>query len=168
MAIDQESGDATFATVVVEVLSEGQSSKNTLVLPNTLLIADDPTNWNKFWVYVCVFVHCSPSQSTGRWPSDRLHCWQSLLSEHGVHDRTWMYPVSGDVAEEETQRAEGPAGERLRGPGQTPQCGEIIIYYNSSYLPWCVCQDVCVSEISSKYFHRAYDGSNWWVIYFLL
>lgn len=134
MAIDQESGDATFATVVVEVLSEGQSSKNTLVLPNTLLIADDPTNWNKFWVYVCVFVHCSPSQSTGRWPSDRLHCWQSLLSEHGVHDRTWMYPVSGDVAEEETQRAEGPAGERLRGPGQTPQCGEIIIYYNLVHI----------------------------------
>lgn len=28
MAVDQESGDATFATVVVEVLSEGQSSKN--------------------------------------------------------------------------------------------------------------------------------------------
>lgn len=27
MAVDQESGDATFATVVVEVLSEGQSSK---------------------------------------------------------------------------------------------------------------------------------------------
>lgn len=27
-AIDQESGDATFATVVVEVLSEGQSSKD--------------------------------------------------------------------------------------------------------------------------------------------
>lgn len=33
MAVDQESGDATFATVVVEVLSEGQSSKNTLTFP---------------------------------------------------------------------------------------------------------------------------------------
>lgn len=30
MAVDQESGDATFATVVVEVLSEGQLSKDTL------------------------------------------------------------------------------------------------------------------------------------------
>lgn len=29
MAIDQESGEATFATVVVEVLSEGQSGKET-------------------------------------------------------------------------------------------------------------------------------------------
>ena len=28
-AIDKESGDATFTTVVIEVLSEGQSSKNT-------------------------------------------------------------------------------------------------------------------------------------------
>lgn len=27
MAVDQESGDATFATVVVEVLPEGQTSK---------------------------------------------------------------------------------------------------------------------------------------------
>lgn len=33
MAVDQESGDATFATVVVEVLSEGQPSKNTLTFP---------------------------------------------------------------------------------------------------------------------------------------
>lgn len=33
MAVDQESGDATFANVVVEVLSEGQSSKNTLTFP---------------------------------------------------------------------------------------------------------------------------------------
>lgn len=30
MARDRESGDATFATVVVDVLSEGQSSKDTL------------------------------------------------------------------------------------------------------------------------------------------
>lgn len=29
MAVDQESGDATFATVVVEVLPEGQPSKVT-------------------------------------------------------------------------------------------------------------------------------------------
>ncbi len=29
MAIDQESGETTFATVVVDVLSEGQSSKVT-------------------------------------------------------------------------------------------------------------------------------------------
>ena len=44
MAIDQESGDATFATVVVEVLSEGQSSKHIFMLPDTLLIAVDTTN----------------------------------------------------------------------------------------------------------------------------
>lgn len=31
MAIDQESGDATFATVVVEVLTEGQLSKDTQI-----------------------------------------------------------------------------------------------------------------------------------------
>lgn len=37
-----------------------------------------------------------------------------------------MYPVVGDVAEEETQRKEGLIGERLRGSGQTPQCGEIL------------------------------------------
>lgn len=38
MAVDQESGDATCATVVVEVLPEGQPSKRTLF--NSLLIAD--------------------------------------------------------------------------------------------------------------------------------
>lgn len=37
-----------------------------------------------------------------------------------------MYPVYPDVAEEETQGKEGPTAERLRGPGQTPQCGEIL------------------------------------------
>lgn len=47
-----------------------------------------------------------------------------------------MYPVYGDVAEKETQGKEGPAGERMCGPGQTPQCGEIINPYNlDSYLP---------------------------------
>lgn len=45
-----------------------------------------------------------------------------------------MYPVSDNVAEEETQRAEGPARERLCGPGQTPQCGEIINYYNLVHI----------------------------------
>lgn len=30
MAVDQESGDAAFATVLVEVLSEGQTSKTAL------------------------------------------------------------------------------------------------------------------------------------------
>lgn len=30
MAVDQEAGDATFATVLVEVLSEGQTSKDAL------------------------------------------------------------------------------------------------------------------------------------------
>lgn len=38
MAVDQESGDATRATVLVEVLPEGQPSKQTLF--NSLLIAD--------------------------------------------------------------------------------------------------------------------------------
>lgn len=47
-----------------------------------------------------------------------------------------MYPLCGDVAEEETQGKEGPAAERLCGPGQTPQCGEILNIYNlDSYLP---------------------------------
>lgn len=31
MAVDQESGDATFTTVVVDVLSEGQAGKNTVL-----------------------------------------------------------------------------------------------------------------------------------------
>lgn len=31
MAVDQESGDATFTTVVVDVLSEGQSSKDKIL-----------------------------------------------------------------------------------------------------------------------------------------
>lgn len=31
MAVDEESGDATFTTVVVDVLSEGQAGKNLIV-----------------------------------------------------------------------------------------------------------------------------------------
>lgn len=31
MAVDQESGDATFTTVVVDVLSKGQAGKNMVV-----------------------------------------------------------------------------------------------------------------------------------------
>lgn len=71
-----------------------------------------------------------------------------------------MYPVVGDVAEEETQRKEGLIGERLRGSGQTPQCGEILNLSNLDlYLSNFVGQ-------FQKYFvlhilHRAYGGSKW-------
>lgn len=37
-----------------------------------------------------------------------------------------MYRVYGDVVEEKTQGKEGPTGEGLCGPGQTPECGEIL------------------------------------------
>lgn len=46
-----------------------------------------------------------------------------------------MYPVYGDVAEEEAQGKEGPTGARLCGSRQTPQCGEILNLYDpDSYL----------------------------------
>lgn len=76
---------------------------------------------------------CSPSQSAGGRACDRLHSGQGVFPEHGAPDCTWMCPVCGDVAEEEIQRNEGPAGERLRSPGQTPECGEIRDHYRLNY-----------------------------------
>lgn len=138
--MDQESGDATFATVVVEVLSEGQSSKDTLLhtgIHYWLLVMSLQSE--TMYLYVCL--HYSPLQSTGRWASNKLHCGQSAVSEYGVHDHTWMYPVYCDVAEEETQGKERPTAERLCGPGQTPQCGEILHLYNPDlHLAKCVGQ----------------------------
>ena len=37
------------------------------------------------------------------------------------------------MAEEEEKGNEEPAGERLRGPGKAPQCGENIQLYNHIY-----------------------------------
>lgn len=72
--------------------------------------------------------HCSPSQTPTKWTSDRVHCGQSTFAEYGVHVCYRMHIVCADVAEEETQRNERPTGERLCGPGQTPQCGEMILF----------------------------------------
>lgn len=76
MAIDQESGDATSATVVVEVLNEGQSSKDLQIHTHThtFLTAYKSANFN----YLCVWY--SSSQSTGGWPSDKLYCGQGVFS----------------------------------------------------------------------------------------
>lgn len=60
MAIDQDSGDATFATVVVEVLFEGQSSKDTLL--HTLeFTTDEPADLNN--VSVCLSVYTAVPNS---------------------------------------------------------------------------------------------------------
>lgn len=50
-----------------------------------------------------------------------------------------MHPVFGDVAKEEIQSKEGPTGERLCGPGQTPQCGEIPNLYNLDFIFFKIC-----------------------------
>lgn len=156
MAVDQESGDATFANVVVEVLSEGQSSKNTLTFPPGHRL---PAGWNELYVYLC-----SSLQSAERWAYDRLYCGQSVLSEHGIHDCSWIHPGCGDVAEEEIQRKEGPPGERLCGPGQTPKCGEIPYSLRASaiFSPQYLLLNN-ISDILSILSYRACDGSNWWV-----
>lgn len=48
MAVDQESGDATFTTVVVDVLSEGQAGKN-MVVQSLLMTYEAKTGQNKFF-----------------------------------------------------------------------------------------------------------------------
>lgn len=59
MAVDRESGDATFATVVVEVLSEGQSSEPTLTP------TDNPINRYKHVTCVCVCTSAVPYSPLG-------------------------------------------------------------------------------------------------------
>lgn len=56
MAVDQESGDATFTTVVVDVLSEGQSSKEDFTFTTNYLVTSRPKQ-----IFLHVFLHCSPS-----------------------------------------------------------------------------------------------------------
>lgn len=71
-----------------------------------------------------------------------------------------MHLVSGHVAEEETQRKEGPTGERMCGSGKTPQCGEIIYdCHLHSYSFGFVCKHVlkydllCIFPQSLRCFH---------------
>lgn len=83
-----------------------------------------------------VSVNCSSLQCTGRGAQDQLHFGESVVPLHGLPDYSWMYHFHGDVAEEEAPGKEGPAGEGLRGPGQTPKCGEKLI---SGIFSLCLC-----------------------------
>ena len=90
---------------------------------------------------------CSPSKPAEGRACDRLHSGQGVCPEHGARDCTRMCPVRDDVAEEEIQRHEGPVGERLCSPGQTPECGEICHHYRLNYDIFSkICCKVKVSD----------------------
>lgn len=87
---------------------------------------------------VCVPVDCSPVHCAGRGARDQLHCGESLIPLHGLPDCSWVHRFNGHVAEKEAQGKAGPAGEGLRGSGQTPKCGEGLIYRSFSLYLCCL------------------------------
>ena len=70
-AVDQESGDVTFATVVVEVLPEGQSSKVALLHTRCWLLMY--LNAEKSSLYVCL---CAPQSLIVHY---KMAVWQAAL-----------------------------------------------------------------------------------------
>lgn len=131
MAVDEESGDATFTTVVVDVLSEGQAGES-MVVKSLLMTCEGAADQNKSF---CVSSGCcSPLQCAGRRTLDELHGGQGVFPQHGDHDGPRMHHVFGNVVEEKAQRQEGPAGERLRGSRKTSQCGEVLDLKSSLHV----------------------------------
>lgn len=76
----------------------------------------------------CVPVDCSSVDRAGRGARDQLHRGESPIPLHGGPDCSWVCRFHGDVAEKEAQGEAEPAGEGLCGSGQTPKCGEELIY----------------------------------------
>lgn len=81
-------------------------------------------------------VNRSSARCAGRGARDQLHCGESVIPLHGLPHCSWVHRFNGDVAEKEAQGKAGPAGEGLRGSGQTPKCGGELIY---GIFSLCLC-----------------------------
>lgn len=130
MAVDQESGDLASARVVVDVLAEGQLGMGTL--PHT---ADFTFGLRK--KPKKTLLRLSSLQRAGGGAQHQLHRGESVVPLHRLPDCCWVRRLHGDVAEKEAEGEEGPAGEGLRGAGQTPECGEKLIWIICGILRLC-------------------------------
>lgn len=153
MAVDEESGEATFATVVVEVLEEGQLGMETLsgcsIVAGFHLQAGERS----------LSVNCSSVHGADGGAGYQLHRGESLVPLHAPSDSSWLHRFNGDVAEKEAEGKAEPAGEGLRGSGQTPQRGEELIH--GIFQIVFVLSREKLLKCSLFTSHRAYDGSNW-------
>lgn len=136
MAVDQESGEATFTTVVVDVLSEGQAGKNMVVKTTNNILSKSRLEQIVYNIFLHVPQCWSPLQCAGRRALDKLHRGQSILPLYGDHDGSGMHHVFGNVAKEKAQGQKGPARERLRGSGKTSQRGERSLILSQVHKSW--------------------------------